>query len=190
MTDDILKKMKRAGCFTVFIGVESGSEKTLKCISKNISLQKVLQAQGGLQKARMSWKTYFIIGFPDETKEEMLKTFDFMKSIHPTRFYLNVFTPYPGTELYERCEKLGLLKGIDWDLVETKGSTYSFANAIDKEEFSKILKKMSHYVDTYNARIETPLRKIFERFSYIRNPVRFAKRITRYILKRVILGWR
>ena len=187
---DILKKMKRAGCFTVFIGVESGSEKTLAYIAKEISLKKVIEAQTNLRKAKIAWKTYFIVGFPDETKKDIDDTFSFMKTLKPTRFYLNVFTPYPGTELYERCKELKLTQGVDWDLVETKGSKYNFVNSIDKKEFSDLLKEMSGFVDEYNKRSETLCRKIMERLDYIKNPIRFSKRILRYIMKRMALGWR
>jgi len=190
LSHEALKKMKQAGCFTVFLGIESGSKKTLDQIDKNISLDKVLEAQDLLKRAKMPWKAYFIVGFPDETKSDMAETFSFMKKIKPSRLFLNVFAPYPGTQLYDRCEELGFLKNVDWDVVETKGGSHNFANAMDPDDFKKQLKDMSKYVDDYNKAQGSIFKKLSLRYSYMsRHPLGFINRIARYAIKRTILGW-
>lgn len=100
VTPNLLKKLKKAGCTFIAYGCESGNQKTLKRIKKNITLDQVRRAVDWTNKAGIRNAVNFIIGHEMETYEEALDTLKFAKSL-PTNF-VNFYNlvPYPGTEVY------------------------------------------------------------------------------------------
>lgn len=107
-----LKLLFRAGFRTLAFGVESGSSKIQEAIFKDITNEQVLEAIKRLSKVGINSKYYFMCGFPEETVNDLYKTTDLiwkMKGID-RRIRIpawRVFTPYPGTELYEKSIKIG-----------------------------------------------------------------------------------
>jgi len=112
MDDEYLKILYRAGFRTLAFGIESGSEKILDLMHKDITIEQVFETIKKLKKANINSKYYFMAGFPTETIEDLRKTtalIQKMKQIDPgIRIPAwRVFTPYPGTDLYELAVKKG-----------------------------------------------------------------------------------
>ncbi len=112
MDDDYLKLLYKAGFRTLAFGIESGSEKILELIHKDITIAQVFETIKKLKKAGINSKYYFMAGFPTETEEDLYQTTDLiykMKELDPQiRISAwRVFTPYPGTELYGLAIKEG-----------------------------------------------------------------------------------
>lgn len=97
----LLKKLKKAGCFFIAYGCESGCQKTLDRIKKNITLDQVKKAIKYTNQAKIKHAVNFIIGHQQETYENALETLKFAKSLKCN--YVNFYNlvPYPGTEVYE-----------------------------------------------------------------------------------------
>ncbi len=117
ISEELIKKMKEAGCNCVLIGVETGDPESMKKIKKAISLEKVREAAALFKKCGMPFNTYFMIGFPWETLDQINNTLSFMKELDPTDASYAVVTPQPGTELFEIVKNEGLLppeENIDW----------------------------------------------------------------------------
>lgn len=64
--------MKKAGCIQIRVGVESGSERILKFIGKNLPILLINEKTQIINDAAMNWLAFFIIGFPTETKDEIM----------------------------------------------------------------------------------------------------------------------
>ena len=112
MGDDYLNLLYRAGLRTLGFGVESGSERVLELMRKDITIEQVFETIRRLKKAGINSKYYFMAGFPTETEEDLYKTTDLiykMKELDPQIRIpaWRVFTPYPGTELYGLATKEG-----------------------------------------------------------------------------------
>jgi tRNA A37 methylthiotransferase MiaB len=103
---ETLKLMKRAGCYRVKVGVESGSEKILKTINKNLTLKEIRKKITLIKEAGISLTVYLMAGFPDETDDDVDKTIELAKEIEADYYSLSLLTPYPGTKLY-RGQELG-----------------------------------------------------------------------------------
>lgn len=101
ITLKFLQKLKKAGCFFIAYGCESGSQKILDRIKKNITLDQVRQAVNFTNKAKIKHAVNFIIGHQDETYQDALETLNFAKSLNCN--YVNFYNlvPYPGTEVYD-----------------------------------------------------------------------------------------
>jgi anaerobic magnesium-protoporphyrin IX monomethyl ester cyclase len=109
-SDEFLVRLRNAGFTELLIGVESGSDRILKLIHKGITRHQVLEANRKLAKAEIGSKLSWMAGFPSETREEFYETVDLMLQLTKENPFcsltpLGIYTPYPGTELYENCKK-------------------------------------------------------------------------------------
>ena len=97
-----LSLMKKAGCECLNIGVESGSERILKELKKDESLDSIRKAFSLCKKLKIYTVGYFMVGSPTETKEDLDLTFDFLKELKPTMLQVAYFTPYPGSPFFDK----------------------------------------------------------------------------------------
>lgn len=106
----LLKKMKRAGCYRITLGIESGNEETRKFIKKDHSLKQAREIIDYANKIGMWTISTTILGFPGETKEMMYDTLRFTNSSHVdfTTFYL--LDSYPTADIYKYNVDLTLAK--------------------------------------------------------------------------------
>ena len=98
--------MKKAGCWAILFGAESGVQKNLNTMKKGIKLDQTRAAVKAAKKAGLKVYTPFIIGIPGETYEEALQTIDFAIELDPHYANFHSMTPFPGTELYENIERV------------------------------------------------------------------------------------
>lgn len=103
--EELALAMKNAGCRMIKIGVESGSERILKIMNKKIHRDDVIRAASIFKKIGLKWFTYFIIGVPEETKEDLEQTINFVKEVRPDYASFGVYTPLPGTPFYDRLSQ-------------------------------------------------------------------------------------
>jgi radical SAM superfamily enzyme YgiQ (UPF0313 family) len=120
LNDEIVTLMQKSGCFSVAIAIESGCQAVLDgIVHKPLNLQKVKPLVRKMRSLGLHTKAFFIIGFPDETKEQIQMTLDFAKNIGLDWVALNIATPLPGTTMYDICKKKGYLCG-DFELSKLK----------------------------------------------------------------------
>jgi len=109
LTDEsTIKLMKESGCLQLDFGVESGSQRILdQIINKKIDLEQVEKAFALCHKYGIRTHAAFMLGLPTETKEEMIQTFEFAQKIRPNWYAFGIFTPLPGTYLYDNYYQPG-----------------------------------------------------------------------------------
>jgi len=109
-----LKILKKAGCDLVEYGAESGSNKVLKEVGKNITTEKIKEAVKITRKAGIEIKYFLIIGSLKEGPNETWETFELIKETKPDWIGINALTIYPGTEVYNIAKKEGLIDDNLW----------------------------------------------------------------------------
>lgn len=102
LDEELLTALKTAGCKRMFIGIESGVEKTLKTLRKNIDLEKAKIVIALIKKHGFEIYLDFMIGSPGETETDILKTISFAIETDPDYVQFAVTTPYPDTDLYKQ----------------------------------------------------------------------------------------
>ncbi len=137
---DVLKYLKDAGCHTIYVGAESGSQKSLDTINKGITMDQTRKAVRLIKRAGMGVFASFVLGIPGETRKDVGKTIDFAIELDPDWVQFTVCTPYPGTPLYEYAKGNQMLETDDW-------SKYTVLNPVMKlptmsqRELKKMLRR-------------------------------------------------
>jgi radical SAM superfamily enzyme YgiQ (UPF0313 family) len=170
--------MKKAGCNSMDVGVESGSDRMLKIINKGITRGQILKGIQGIRKQRINFNAFFMIGFPDETEEDVQKTFELMKAPEMGNIILSIFTPYPGTASYRRAVELDLVPSdMDWRLFSHHSPYNHFVKDIPNKRFKEIARDICAYVDRHNNSLAVFIRihKNEIKF-YLRNPFVFQRK--------------
>lgn len=111
---DAAREMRKAGCHSLYFGIESGSQRILDFIGKNISVEKAEKAVKKAKELGFRVIGSFVIGFHHEKVEEMDKTIKLARKLPLDFAQFTIATPYPGTKLYEIASRLGLLFTRDW----------------------------------------------------------------------------
>ncbi|MDP3026549.1 MAG: radical SAM protein [Nanoarchaeota archaeon] len=112
---ELLKKMKQAGCYQIFYGLESGSQRLLNLIRKGITLEQSRKAMKMTHESGIETWVSFMIGLPSETREESEQTIKFALETDPTFVQFPITMPFPGTELYDLAKKYGRIITTNWD---------------------------------------------------------------------------
>ncbi len=97
---DLLKLMKRAGCWEISFGLETGSDELLRKMDKMARVESSTQAVTWTAEAGIRTKGLFMLGYPGETLETIQMTKDFIRRIPMEIMNLTKFTPYPGSPIY------------------------------------------------------------------------------------------
>lgn len=112
--ENILRSLKEAGCVGIHFGVESGNEVILKNLNKGITLDEAERAFRLAKKYGLKTLGYFMLGNPGETKKQMFETIKFARMINPDYIHISLFTPFPGTPIYDLGLERGILKRDYW----------------------------------------------------------------------------
>jgi radical SAM superfamily enzyme YgiQ (UPF0313 family) len=132
-----------------------------------------------LNEKGLFWSALMMVGLPEETEDEIMQTWRFLREIEPPEVVFSVFAPFPGTELYARARDLGLVNdSVDWSTVETKSSRNAFVAAIDQQRFREIYQDLSRWADEWNER-HKPFWKgaAMRSHVYRAHPLLFLKRL-------------
>jgi radical SAM superfamily enzyme YgiQ (UPF0313 family) len=103
----LLTAMREAGCWAILIGAESGVQRNLNTLRKACTLEQVRQAVRSAKEAGLQVSTPFVFGIPGETFADGLKTIEFALALDPDVANFHCLTPFPGTDLHDRCAEYG-----------------------------------------------------------------------------------
>ncbi len=161
---DLLKKLKKAGCFMLAIGFESGNNNTLKRIKKGTTKEDNLRAAKLVKKSGMPLFGFFMIGFPWEDKQDIIDTLKFIFKIDPDFIEVHIAMPYFGTELYSQCEQYNTIKSAAW------GNDYFSPNTVGTQTvpMHEIQKIRNKYLLKFYLRPKYILKKVY---GCILNPI-------------------
>jgi|SRR3989344_1334869 len=166
---ELLKKLKKSGCYQIAFGIESGNQKILDLINKGTTIIQIENAVKMSKEAGIETFGFFMFGLPGETEKTMRDTINFAKKLNLDIAKFVITIPYPGTELYNDLNKKGLIKKKDW-------SKY-FMHSSD----SRIFEHPNLKWET----IEKYYKKSFREY-YLR-PAYIYKRLIRSIKKKEVL---
>ena len=179
LTNEILVKLKEAGCTNIYIGIESGSDEVLRFNKRGVTVAKILEIIEMFLRNEMLFHAGFILGLPGETKQtleqtldialkccdttftvvrknlkELLKIMPFKLIVENSRAEFNLLAPNPGTEIFKNPEKFRYkIFHKNWELYDCNtsvGEPYD-VSASEIEEFKKkAFKAVQDKMQKYN----------------------------------------
>ena len=136
----MLQAMKKAGCWSIAFGVETGSQRIHDIEKKHIKLEQIEKGVALTRKAGIKTIGFNIIGHPTETVNDIKKTIDFNKKIKIDEFKTQFMVPFPGTEIYRDAEKYGTFNK-DWEKMSVFNEPQFIPKDLTKEEMIRWNKK-------------------------------------------------
>ena len=109
LTREMAQTLKEVGCFSIYFGFESGSQEILDAVAKGTSLDQARRAVQICHDAGIQVRGSFILGMPDDTPKLATQTIAFARELDLDSVKFMLYTPEPGTELFEAARRKGTL---------------------------------------------------------------------------------
>lgn len=135
-TPKVLKRLKEAGCFKVNYGIESTNDESLAKMKKGFARGKMLESKSCVKVLKKTQKTglmaggYYIIGFPWETKESILKDAEKLSDYKVHCLNVGIATPHPGTAWRTEFKDQDLIN--EWRNYDRKHLCYKHSSLDEK----------------------------------------------------------
>ncbi len=134
---EIASLMKEAGCQRVYLGLETGSDETLRLMNKKATLHDGISAVEHFRQAGVEVAAFFIVGYPDETTESIEQTFKLALSLPLNEISFNVPFPLPGSALFDRVSGIDPTK--DWS--QENDVTFVYTSEFDPKWLRRRIKQ-------------------------------------------------
>jgi len=143
LNEEMLLLMKKAGCYLIKFGVESGVQRILDNSKKGIKVADIEKTFRLCREAKIDTHAHIMIGMPGDTQETVEKTIEFVCKIKPTTASFGICTPYPGTPLFEyvknKCSAIGDGSDIDLKILHVSGDYNKYYCGIYGRKLKKYL---------------------------------------------------
>ena len=140
--EEMMDKLKEAGCDRISFGVESANDEVLRLLNKKIRISRVREVFKLAKKKKLVTLADFMIGCPGENKAVTLETIKLALDLDPDYVQFTLLTLFPATELYEEALKRGIVKNDVW-LDYARNPTTAFRppiwNIYSEEEAKRLL---------------------------------------------------
>ena len=169
LNKEIIDLLKESGCFRVWIGAESGSQRILDAMDRRVDAGYVRDMIIMAKAAGIETGTFIMLGYPGETEEDIQKTVEHLIESDPDYFTITLAYPIKGTALYQEVEAIQT-RIIDWKKVSDrerdfqrtynrKFYEYALRKVVNEVNFSKLrkkkapgLKRLKSYVKSFGAK--------------------------------------
>ncbi len=180
LDEELLKKMKQAGCSLIALGIESGNDESLLKMKKGITVKQSINAINLIKKIGIQTYGFYLIGFPWETKKHLKDTENLIFKLDTDFMEISVATPFKGSELYRMVfsdiDNGKNVLGKDSFKYTTIGTKY-----ISHHELESFRKKV---ILKYHLRPSFIFKKIFNKnltpalfFNYVKFGLRMIKNV-------------
>lgn len=181
--EEMLQLMKKAGCYMIVVGIENGNPRILELLQKKLNLDAAKRNVQLARKVGINVLSSFMIGLPSETREEIENTIKYSTSIGMTYATYPIFTPYPGTPIYDDAKRLGTILGENFDefsrwgdgVYESAGLTRSDYRSLQKKAFRKFFLRPNIIFNMFFEILKLPAKR---RIRFIKGGLGFFMRKT------------
>lgn len=153
LNDEILKLLKEAGCFRIWIGAESGSQEIINAMDRRVDVNHVKKIIQDTNAMGIETGTFIMLGYPGETEKNIEKTIQYLKEAKPTHYTITVAYPIKGTSLYNEIEDK-ITEQPNWEkstdreidfkrTYSRKYYNYAVSKVVNEVEFDREISKIS-----------------------------------------------
>ena len=142
---DMAHLLRDAGCISVCIGIESGSQSVLDILGKGTTEKQSCDVLRICKEEGLIVVSNIMIGTPGETYEDLDKTIKLIESMQPEMVYVGITTPTPGTYLFDEAEGAGIIQAESWTDFDRGKTSGKMKIDIDDATLYNVRKKLSIY---------------------------------------------
>jgi radical SAM superfamily enzyme YgiQ (UPF0313 family) len=178
LDEELLKLLERAGCYSIGMAIESGSQRIVDHMKRNQNLEKVkekVELVARVTKIRMTG--FFIMGYPTEEREDILKTIKLAKELPLKRAQFTIWIPVPGSEMTEKLKSEGKLNIKNLSSVVLNQINYVPEN-LTEDELQKLLRR-AYFEFYFRPKIILGLLAEIQSLEHLKNILRRVKRMWR-----------
>jgi len=182
----LLDLMKKSGCIRVHYGIESGVDRIIGLMKKNITIEQARKAVDLAKKMRFTVLTYFMIGNKGETAQDIKKTIDFALDLDTDYTEFSIMVPYPDTEVYAEALDRGIINHDFWREFALRPTADFSIPQLYEENISRdeLIAFRNQAIRRYYFRLGYILREVLKirQWSEFRRKVKMGSRLVLSIL--------
>jgi radical SAM superfamily enzyme YgiQ (UPF0313 family) len=145
---DLLKLMKRANCFALYIGLESVNPETLRMYNKRQSVEEMREHVARIHEAGIRIHGMFVLGSDADTVRTVRDTGRFARDMHIETVQFMIQTPLPGTRLFQDLTTQGRILTRDWSLYDGHHVVYRPSGMTPFELQTEVVKALGRFYST------------------------------------------
>lgn len=149
LNDEILQLLKEIGCFRIWIGAESGSQKIIDLMDRRVDVDFVKEMIQKTNALGIETGTFIMLGYPGETKKEIYETIQYLKEANPTHYTITIAYPIKGTSLYNEI-KNKITYQPDWETSTDR--EIEFERTYKRKFYDYAVSKVVNEVESYRKK--------------------------------------
>ncbi len=157
LNPEILKLLKEAGCFRIWIGAESGSQQIIDAMDRRVDVNHVKKIIQDTNAMGIETGTFIMLGYPGETEQDIEETIQYLKEAKPTHYTITVAYPIKGTSLYNEIEDKITVQP-DWE--SSTDRQIDFKRTYSRKYYNYAVSKVVSEVEFDREKSKTSLRAI------------------------------
>ena len=115
LNEEVIKTLKASGCFRVWVGAESGSQKIIDAMDRRVDVMQTREMIRLAKQYGLEAGTFIMLGYPGETKDDIKQTIEHLVQSNPSQYTITVAYPIKGTELYNEVKNEFLDQRLEWE---------------------------------------------------------------------------
>lgn len=143
---EILRLLKESGCFRIWIGAESGSQKIIDLMDRRVDVNHVKAMIQETNALGIETGTFIMLGYPGENEADIYETIQYLKDANPTHYTITIAYPIKGTSLYDEIEK-DIIAKPDWQT--TTDRQIDFKREYSRKYYDFAVSKVVNEVEFY-----------------------------------------
>lgn len=157
LNDEILKLLKEAGCFRIWIGAESGSQDIIDAMDRRVDVNHVKKIIQDTNSMGIETGTFIMLGYPGETEKNIDETIQYLKEAKPTHYTITVAYPIKGTSLYNEIESK-ITDRPDWE--KSTDREIDFQRTYSRKYYNYAVSKVVNEVEFDREKSKTSLKAL------------------------------
>lgn len=145
LNEEVVRMLKEMGCFRIWIGAESGSQRIVDAMDRRVSVDDVRNKINLTQQYGIEAGTFIMVGYPEETQEDILETVEHLKQATPDQFTITLAYPIKGTDLYAEIEDR-ITQAPDW--ASSTDRDIDFTRTYNREYYKHAIR---YITNSYNG---------------------------------------
>ena len=151
MNEEVIDLLKESGCFRVWIGAESGSQKVIDLMDRRVDVNQVRKMITLAQENGIRAGTFIMLGYPGETEEDIEETINHLKKSNPEFFTITIAYPIKGTELFAEVDAVQT-KNFKWSINSDRDR--EFKRTYNRRYYDYAVRRVTNEINFHKIRLQ------------------------------------